>query len=70
MRGEGGGVAGQVAVVGKGLTFDSGGYNLKAGPGSMARPRLPQPPRRSESCRRRWVAYQPPLPRSTRAAGH
>lgn len=25
----------QVAVVGKGLTFDSGGYNLKAGPGSM-----------------------------------
>jgi leucyl aminopeptidase len=24
-----------VAVVGKGLTFDSGGYNLKAGPGSM-----------------------------------
>lgn len=25
----------QIAVVGKGLTFDSGGYNLKAGPGSM-----------------------------------
>jgi len=25
----------KVAVVGKGLTFDSGGYNLKAGPGSM-----------------------------------
>jgi len=25
----------QVAIVGKGLTFDSGGYNLKAGPGSM-----------------------------------
>ena len=25
----------QVALVGKGLTFDSGGYNLKAGPGSM-----------------------------------
>lgn len=24
-----------VALVGKGLTFDSGGYNLKAGPGSM-----------------------------------
>ncbi len=24
-----------VAVVGKGLTFDSGGYNLKAGAGSM-----------------------------------
>lgn len=24
-----------VAIVGKGLTFDSGGYNLKAGPGSM-----------------------------------
>ncbi len=24
-----------MAVVGKGLTFDSGGYNLKAGPGSM-----------------------------------
>jgi leucyl aminopeptidase len=28
-------VAAQVAIVGKGLTFDSGGYNLKAGPGSM-----------------------------------
>jgi leucyl aminopeptidase len=25
----------QIAIVGKGLTFDSGGYNLKAGPGSM-----------------------------------
>lgn len=25
----------QVAIVGKGLTFDSGGYNIKAGPGSM-----------------------------------
>jgi leucyl aminopeptidase len=25
----------QIAVVGKGLTFDSGGYNIKAGPGSM-----------------------------------
>jgi len=25
----------KVAVIGKGLTFDSGGYNLKAGPGSM-----------------------------------
>jgi len=25
----------KVAIVGKGLTFDSGGYNLKAGPGSM-----------------------------------
>lgn len=25
----------QVAIVGKGLTFDSGGYNLKAGAGSM-----------------------------------
>ena len=24
-----------MAVVGKGLTFDSGGYNLKAGAGSM-----------------------------------
>jgi leucyl aminopeptidase len=24
-----------VAIVGKGLTFDSGGYNLKAGAGSM-----------------------------------
>ena len=24
-----------VALVGKGLTFDSGGYNIKAGPGSM-----------------------------------
>ena len=24
-----------IALVGKGLTFDSGGYNLKAGPGSM-----------------------------------
>lgn len=25
----------KVALVGKGLTFDSGGYNIKAGPGSM-----------------------------------
>lgn len=25
----------KVAIVGKGLTFDSGGYNLKAGAGSM-----------------------------------
>lgn len=25
----------QLAVIGKGLTFDSGGYNLKAGAGSM-----------------------------------
>jgi len=25
----------KVAIVGKGLTFDSGGYNLKSGPGSM-----------------------------------
>jgi len=25
----------KVGIVGKGLTFDSGGYNLKAGPGSM-----------------------------------
>lgn len=25
----------KIAIVGKGLTFDSGGYNLKAGPGSM-----------------------------------
>lgn len=25
----------QLGVVGKGLTFDSGGYNLKAGAGSM-----------------------------------
>eukprot|EP01036_Dinobryon_divergens_P006906 gene6906-9176_t len=25
----------KVALIGKGLTFDSGGYNLKAGPGSM-----------------------------------
>lgn len=25
----------KLALVGKGLTFDSGGYNLKAGPGSM-----------------------------------
>jgi leucyl aminopeptidase len=31
----GGSGATPVAVVGKGLTFDSGGYNLKAGPGSM-----------------------------------
>ena len=30
-----GGSATPVAIVGKGLTFDSGGYNLKAGPGSM-----------------------------------
>jgi len=28
-------VSRKVAVVGKGLTFDSGGYNIKAGPGSM-----------------------------------
>eukprot|EP00960_Hanusia_phi_P074002 768135-Hanusia_phi.AAC.2 len=28
-------MASQVAIVGKGLCFDSGGYNLKAGPGSM-----------------------------------
>jgi leucyl aminopeptidase len=25
----------KIALVGKGLTFDSGGYNLKAGAGSM-----------------------------------
>ncbi len=25
----------QIGIVGKGLTFDSGGYNLKAGAGSM-----------------------------------
>ncbi|GLC42430.1 hypothetical protein PLESTB_001097800 [Pleodorina starrii] len=25
----------KIAIVGKGLTFDSGGYNLKAGPGSL-----------------------------------
>ena len=25
----------KVAIVGKGVTFDSGGYNLKAGAGSM-----------------------------------
>lgn len=25
----------KIALIGKGLTFDSGGYNLKAGPGSM-----------------------------------
>lgn len=25
----------KIALVGKGLTFDSGGYNLKTGPGSM-----------------------------------
>lgn len=25
----------KVAIIGKGLTFDSGGYNIKAGPGSM-----------------------------------
>lgn len=30
-----GGASRKVAIVGKGLTFDSGGYNLKAGPGSM-----------------------------------
>lgn len=30
-----GGASKTVAIVGKGLTFDSGGYNLKAGPGSM-----------------------------------
>jgi len=32
---KGGAANKKVAVVGKGLTFDSGGYNLKAGPGSM-----------------------------------
>jgi len=31
----GGSAATPVAIVGKGLTFDSGGYNLKAGAGSM-----------------------------------
>ncbi|KAG2486113.1 hypothetical protein HYH03_015208 [Edaphochlamys debaryana] len=31
----GGSASRKVAVVGKGLTFDSGGYNLKAGAGSM-----------------------------------
>jgi leucyl aminopeptidase len=25
----------KVAIVGKGLTFDAGGYNIKAGPGCM-----------------------------------
>ncbi|KXZ46440.1 hypothetical protein GPECTOR_43g876 [Gonium pectorale] len=30
-----GGASRKIAIVGKGLTFDSGGYNLKAGPGSM-----------------------------------
>jgi leucyl aminopeptidase len=25
----------RIAIVGKGVTFDSGGYNIKAGPGSM-----------------------------------
>merc|ERR1719469_831902 len=28
-------VSRKVGIIGKGLTFDSGGYNLKAGPGSM-----------------------------------
>ncbi|KAG2430377.1 hypothetical protein HYH02_013739 [Chlamydomonas schloesseri] len=32
---KGGSAARKIAIVGKGLTFDSGGYNLKAGPGSM-----------------------------------
>lgn len=31
----GGNAKRKIAVVGKGLTFDSGGYNIKAGPGSM-----------------------------------
>lgn len=31
----GGNASRKLGVVGKGLTFDSGGYNLKAGPGSM-----------------------------------
>ncbi|EFJ45167.1 hypothetical protein VOLCADRAFT_106122 [Volvox carteri f. nagariensis] len=31
----GGTTSRKIAIVGKGLTFDSGGYNLKAGPGSM-----------------------------------
>ncbi|KAG8470734.1 hypothetical protein KFE25_009155 [Diacronema lutheri] len=30
-----GAVSRRIALVGKGLTFDSGGYNIKAGPGSM-----------------------------------
>lgn len=32
---KGGSPSKRIAVVGKGITFDSGGYNLKAGPGSM-----------------------------------
>ncbi|KAG1659191.1 hypothetical protein FOA52_005669 [Chlamydomonas sp. UWO 241] len=31
----GGGANKKIGLVGKGLTFDSGGYNIKAGPGSM-----------------------------------
>ena len=31
----GGKASAKVALVGKGLTFDSGGYNIKAGAGSM-----------------------------------
>lgn len=34
-RPEGGPAAKKIGVVGKGLTFDSGGYNIKAGAGSM-----------------------------------
>ena len=30
-----GGVKSRISIVGKGLTFDSGGYNLKVGAGSM-----------------------------------
>lgn len=30
-----GGASKKVAYVGKAVTFDSGGYNLKTGPGSM-----------------------------------
>lgn len=31
----GGAAATKIAIVGKGVTFDTGGYNLKAGPGSL-----------------------------------
>eukprot|EP00963_Diacronema_lutheri_P000254 scaffold17_cov354-Pavlova_lutheri.AAC.26 len=34
-RAGGGAVQRKLGLVGKGLTFDSGGYNIKAGPGSM-----------------------------------
>ena len=69
-----GGASKKVALVGKGLTFDSGGYNIKAGAGSMIekmkfdsarRPRSPQCCRPPETLRlplRRDLRCCCPLP--------